>query len=557
MSSIKNTKTLFGFTSPRTLEKIIPEIKLLVDNFAGQKWQGNPSVHENFFNILFKSDYYEGNSLPKDLAFAGRDRITRAPKAYGFVDLNPNVELTEVGKLLLSSKKPEEIFLKQLLKFQLPSYYHTNNNNFNVKPYLELIRLIYKMQGISKTEIALFFLQLINYNKFDEIVDKINQYRKNFKTFKGSKKTYINECFNNEIKVIFNDEINSNNLKTRQSDEKTLKNFIKTKKATLHDYADAYMRHVMATGTITYENKTLRLIIKSSKIKDVEYLLSNLKKDAEIFPKEKDFKNYLFSNNLSLLSDNKDELILKLKSYGVLIKFDSLSIEELKDEVDKKENEIFKVNITNVQKELKTYSEFDDIINIFNKIISKDIPDAPLFLEWNVWRSLVMINYSLRVDGNFIMDLDGIPLNTAGGKKPDIEAEYDKFGLIGEVTMSNGHTQFSMEGESVPRHFGNFKANIDKEAYCLFIAPTISKGTLSHYFNLNRFNTSYYGGKTKIIPLKIEQFVRFLESAKNNKFNNSSKLQSWLEKIWIFNQNCEDEKNWSEFIDINIENWAS
>ena len=56
----------------------------------------------------------------------------------------------------------------------------------------------------------------------------------------------------------------------------------------------------------------------------------------------------------------------------------------------------------NVQRELKTYKDYDDIIDIFAKIKSKDVPDAPLFLEWNVWRALVMINYSKRVDGNFI-----------------------------------------------------------------------------------------------------------------------------------------------------------
>lgn len=101
----------------------------------------------------------------------------------------------------------------------------------------------------------------------------------------------------------------------------------------------------------------------------------------------------------------------------------------------------------NVQRELKTYKDYDDIIDIFAKIKSKDVPDAPLFLEWNViGRALVMINYSKRVDGNFIMDLDGAPVSTAGGNK--LEAEYEDFGLITEVTMSNGQTQFKMEGDS-------------------------------------------------------------------------------------------------------------
>lgn len=60
--------------------------------------------------------------------------------------------------------------------------------------------------------------------------------------------------------------------------------------------------------------KTLRLIIKSSKEKDVEHILNTIPKEVSIFKNIKDFKNYLFStDNIELLSDNRDELILKLK----------------------------------------------------------------------------------------------------------------------------------------------------------------------------------------------------------------------------------------------------
>ncbi len=50
-----------------------------------------------------------------------------------------------------------------------------------------------------------------------------------------------------------------------------------------------------------------------------------------------------------------------------------------------------------------------------------------------------------------IMDIDGMPLNYAPGQKPDIESEFADFGLITEVTMSGGNTQYKMESESVPR----------------------------------------------------------------------------------------------------------
>lgn len=553
MSSISSSKLLFGFTSPRTVEKSIPEIKLLIDNFSGEVW--NAALHKKFFLKLFKADFFEGTKPAKDPAFAGRDRITRAVKSYGFVNLKPTVEITEAGQELLESKRPHEVFLKQMLKLQLPSHFHTDKkNNFNVKPYLELIRLIYTLKGVSKTELSLFFIQLINHNKFDMVVNKINDFRSNAKKFKGSRKTYVDHCFNVEIKDVFKDEISEKNINT----EALLNKFLKTKKGTMRDYGDAFMRHIRATNIISFEKRTLRLIIASSKIKDVEFILKNIDKNAVKFGDEKGFKNYLFSSNsLKLYSDNEVKLIEKLKGYGEVVNTGKYSINELKDKIDYLENKIFSKNIENTKKELKTYNEFDEIIDIFEKIKNKDIPDAPLFLEWNVWRALVMINYSKRVDGNFIMDLEGVPLNTAGGSKPDIEAEYNDFGLITEVTMSSGQTQYNMEGETVPRHFGKFKAEIDKETYCLFIAPKISEGTLAHYFNLNRFNTKAYGGKTKIIPLTIDQFIEFLNSAKNHKFNDSKKLQNWMDDICEHINSCDDEEIWSTFIDNSISEWAA
>ncbi len=141
MANLSKSKALLGFTSPRTIEKIIPEIRILTDNFRGAIRSGNQDVQKSFFQTLYESEYYEGETFPTDPALAARDRITRAPKAFGFVDLNPKISLTKAGELLLSEKRLDETFTRQLLKFQLPSPYHTQSRKvkFGVKPYLELI----------------------------------------------------------------------------------------------------------------------------------------------------------------------------------------------------------------------------------------------------------------------------------------------------------------------------------------------------------------------------------------------------------------------------------
>ena len=61
---------------------------------------------------------------PKDPALSARDRITRAPKALGFVNLESEIELTPAGYELVYGEMPSEALLRQLMKFQLPSPYH-------------------------------------------------------------------------------------------------------------------------------------------------------------------------------------------------------------------------------------------------------------------------------------------------------------------------------------------------------------------------------------------------------------------------------------------------
>lgn len=90
----------------------------------------------------------------------------------------------------------------------------------------------------------------------------------------------------------------------------------------------------------------------------------------------------------------------------------------------------------------------------------------------------------------------------------------------------------------------------------MILKKKISEGTLAHYFNLNRFKTKLYGGQTKIIPLSIEQFIKFVTVGIKNKFNNPSLLRDWLEQQWKNNQSMEDEEIWSASIDKSISRWT-
>lgn len=326
----------------------------------------------------------------------------------------------------------------------------------------------------------------------------------------------------------------------------------------MKDYADAFVRYIRATELITFQKKTFRLIISPQKKEEVEFLLNTVPRQPLTFRTESEFKEYIFNPfSLKLLSDDKNLLINKLEVLGLTEIDKTLDIENLKDLLDKLKISVKEKNIEEKKKELKNYNELPDIIEVFEQIKKKDIPDPPLFLEWNVWRSFVMLNYAKRIDGNFIMDIDGMPLNTAPGNKADLEIEFEDFAIIGEVTLSSGATQFKMEGDSVPRHFGDFKERIGKEAYCIFIAPKIDDGTKAFFFNLNKGYTKRYGGATKIIPLTLDKFMEFVNIGVLSRFSDPNKMRIWLENQWILNQTIVDEVSWNKEIESSLLQWAS
>lgn len=551
MANLQKTRTLFAFTSPRTVEKIVPEIELLTDFFEGEKWNEDTQIY--FFHLLFDSDFYDGSAMPKNIPLAARDRITRAPKALGFVDLKPTIQLTEVGAKLVSGKRFHETITRQLLKFQLPSPYHKTSNHFFVKPYLELLRLIKRVGSLSKTEVAIFFSQLVHIDKFEEIVRMIEDFRSNAKDFKGSRKMYVDACFTEQIMKVYAEDIENSDFKTRESTEKSLEKFIKTKKSNLSDYADAFLRYIRATQLVTFESKSFRAVIAPSKVEDVDFILKSTPRNPVVFETEVAFKAYLFaSDNIQLLTDDRGLLVKKLEKLKQSFPTD-LHIEDLKDVLDSAEEGTKQEKLTETAVALKGYKEFDDIIKVFKQISKKEVPDPPLYLEWNIWRALVMLNYAKSIKGNFSIDLDGVPLSTARGNMPDIEIEYEDFRLVIEVTTSTGNKQYEMEGEPVARHFGDVQLKSDKPVYCLFIASKISEGSLAHFFNLNKMNTKRYGGKTRIIPLNQKAFIDFITTAKNKNFNESKKLKSYFDILIEHNFVDEDESVWFNRIEQSID----
>jgi hypothetical protein len=500
MARLKN-KMLFFTTSPRTPSKMIPEIKLLTEKFSNQEW--NKDTQIQFAAELEAADFFAGKTSQNDAAFSARDRITRAPKALGFVDLDPQIRITKAGKELITGRWPNEIFLRQLLKFQAPSPYHQETesvkNQFFIKPYLELMRLIRDLEYLTFDEVKIFVLQLTDYRKYDIIRNKILQFRENVKKNTGKYKKFIRDTWDKEIGIVFEKNILTGNTKTRESKDTSLKNFMETKRKTMRDYTDAAFRYLRFTGLLSITGRG-KISFFPGKLTEIDYILQTVGRSPIVYENVAEYKEYLFDSASPILyTDNKDnviDIILRASDDYTKNNLASKSIDALKDLreniISSKKEAIVNVQIAELKE--KSYALYSEIIDTYNEILVDDLFDAPLMLEWNTWRAMTMLDGGT-IKGNFNLDDIGQPMSTAQGNMPDIECDYGKFILSVEVTLQSGQRQYESEGEPVSRHYGQLKKKSGKETFCLFIARTINKATLAHFFILNKTNIAYYGGK--------------------------------------------------------------
>lgn len=554
-----DSKVIFVTTSPRTPAKMIPEIDLLNQKFASQEWNNKTQIE--FMELLKEENFFNGEGI-NDPAFSARDRINRAPKALGFIKLSPYISLTSAGEKLISAKRKEEVFLRQLLKFQIPSPYHKPSESaaeFWVKPYLELFRLIRHFGSLKFDELMMFGLQLVDYRKFDTIVQKIEQFRIAKVQNKGSYKAFKAECLKSELMSIYETEINAGNTKTRESRDKSIDKFLKTKASNLHDYTDACIRYLRATGLVNISHIGRSLSIIPEKITEVDFFLNNTDRNPCFVNDETQYITYLGNPALPILqTDNKDAIIDKLKKEFPTVSFKAtMSVEKLKDILDDAITDRKEQTIANQVSELKDYKFYDDVQNTFKQIEDNSLYDPSLMFEWNVWRAMTMLDGGV-IKANLKFDDFGNPMSTAQGNMSDIVCDYGDFGLSVEVTMASGQKQYEMEGEPVSRHLAKLKKATGKTTYCLFVAPSINEACVAHFYALHKMNITYYGGKSTIVPLPLNIFKKMLEDSYKATYTpQPNHVKRFFERSNELVETCENEQEWYEQMKQEALNWLS
>ena len=494
------------------------------------------------------------------------ERFKYALSSFGFVIFgNKNCNdysLTPAGEQLLSFKRKDEVFLHQMLKFQLPSPYHKPTQKattFCVKPYLEMLRLVRALGTLKFDELQMFGMQLTDYHNFDEIVHKIEIFRiakaENTGNYRIFKQTYLN----NELTHIFQDRIARGETKTRESNDRSLRKFLMTQSRNMRDYADACFRYLRATGLVAVSHVGKSLSIVPERIADVDYILGTVSRDPVSFSTKSSYVAYLGdATTPKLLTDDKELLVNKIRTeFPAAIIPTEASIFQLKDLLFELLENRKEQSLLEQVAEIKDHRLYDDIQNTYNQIVDNELYDGPLMLEWNTWRAMTMLDGG-EIKANLTFDDYGKPMSTAQGNMADIECDYGDFELSVEVTLASGQRQYEMESEPVARHLGKLKKTTGKPAYCLFVAPTINEACVSHFYALHRMNILYYGGKSTIVPLPLEVFRKMVEDSYRVTYTpQPNQVKRFFERSNELAEICENEQEWFEQMKQEALNWLT
>lgn len=529
--------------SPRSPYKIQGELNLL-KKFDGHVW--NEETQLKFGASLSNSDDYYGQVSKVDTPFAARERL-RAPSLLGFIckpkrgGQNRKLEFTEIGNIFLNANKYQQqlILQRQIAKVQFRSHIHPNKGfeKMNIRPLTLMIKLLLNLERLSKIEIALFVITLINHEDFEDVLDQVLEYRHQITLHSPGvdRKTFKDNYAKKQIKKIYAEDIAEGRTTLREGGS----DFISTKLRTLKDYADASGRYLLATGLFTLNPHGQYFELSKANIETAKYLLETLglsisdKTDHEY---ENYIKNYLGNPSLPKLdidyevkfNEKFNNLFRNVKSFNPKVSKDLHDQFDNAQSMVDKHNVIHQLEIKITENHIKNQaltirsdyqSSLDDIKDMFAQISSRnsELVDRPLNYEWNTWRTMVLINDALDVKGNYIADSLGNPVDTAKGSVPDILCEYKDFWLVVEVTLQSGARQWETESEPIFRHVGlhqkkQKELGDNRPVFGLFIANKITDSVKADLISRARTSYQTYGGPVKIAPLETDGFIQLAES---------------------------------------------
>lgn len=545
-----------GNTTVRNPERIRAGLKLLKENFEGRAF--DLAAQKDFFEVLLENKLIEGNPpQEKNKAASGR-KWQSACNKLGLTTrstrINGIITVTDAGNALLSDDVVEsDVFLRQMLKVQLPSPTESKLDGAAIHPFYLVLNVAYKLlekglKPLGKEEIALFIQSATNDNQADEIIKEITAYRSQRDSISGriGKRRFFLEQLTNKAMELYGDD------------------FTPQKVGTLQDYSDTTARYSSITGVFTLGRQSL--VIKEDQINLAKALVEA---GSPPLLNDEDFWTVFHNPTLPALpTDNKDFLQNDIGSLeqrlaqlseqtGSVIegrtKVEANNILELKRRRVDLELELTSLKEIQFYKAQNEPEQVEDIKSLFDSILARETIGGsdyrPAWAEWGVWRVFLSINTianPVSESRGFKINSELYPVHHAKGGAADLQFIYDDGSIVpAEITLSTNERQFNMEGEAVKFHVKSvLEANQDKEVIGVFTAPDVHVATAHEFFTAEFYSQKMSGVvKLNIVPLTFEQLLSLLPGQRNA-CNSGDELLTKLRGLIQLKERSQDGSVW-------------
>lgn len=550
-----------GNTTVRNPERIRDALRVFRDEYSGRTF--DVATQNEFFTSLIRADVIKGD--PNQTG--SRDWSARKwASAFNKLGLalprgtkaNPVVTITPAGEALLSDDSLEsDVFLRQMLKIQLPSPTEDDLEGASIHPFFLVLSVAVElikrdMKPLGKEEISLFLQSATRDNQVNEIVDSIAHYRQAKDEIQGKigKRKFFLDSLLIKATQLYGNEAT------------------KQKMGTLQDYSDTTVRYSAITGIFTIGRQSL--IIKEDQTNlayaIIEAGIPKLYDEAEFW---EFFHNpslpALPTDNASFLENDISSLTARLRELSqhtgatVLdrgeVEYDNVN--KLKKRREDLEDELTSLKEIQFYRSQHDHQQVNDIIGLFESIKNRETIGGsdylPAWAEWNVWRVFLSINTianPISETRGFKINSELFPVHHAKGGQADLCFEYDDGTIIpAEITLSSRERQFTMEGEPVRFHVKSIvEKNQSSEVIGLFTAPDVHVATAHEFFKADYYSEKL--GKVvqmNIVPLTFEQLQSLLPGQRNA-CNNGAELLSKLRDIIQLKSTSEDGHVWLQKI---------
>lgn len=550
-----------GNTTVRNPNRIKSGLRVLKDNFEGKVFDN--AAQKKFFEILLAEGLIEGDPPKKENRAASGRKWQSVCFKLGLVTrssrVNGVISITEAGNALLGDEAIEsDIFLRQMLKVQLPSPTEARLENASVHPFFLILKISVALQEknmkpLNKEEIALFIQSAYRNDQAEHIIKQIDEYRLSKSRIKGRvyKRRYFLQQLEDRVEELYGER-----------DSKKMK--------TLNDYSDTTARYSVITGIFTFGGQQT-LVIKEDQINLAKAIVNS--NNPKILDNTKFLEVFhaatlpsLPTDNITFLERDVAALYKRLndlskqtgiKQYESPVQKNS-SVLQLKKQREDLEKDLI------AKKEIQFYREqcraekVEDIKSLFESIKSRETIGGsdylPAWAEWGVWRVFLSINTiknQISETRGFKINSELFPIHHAKGGAADLLFEYENNVLVpAEITLETSERQFNMEGEAVKYHIKSIiELNQTSDVLGLFTAPSIHVATAHEFFSAEFYSQKIDGViKLNIIPLTFRQLQSLLPGQKNACLN-STELIAKLKDLVNLKKNCKDGAVWLKQIE--------